>query len=86
MCEHKKVVAWEDESKLLMASSHQLPITVFGMDKDSAQRLILIRSFLLYLREDLVPVPYMDFNQQILLKLLGVCQATVQVSRQIVRR
>ena len=52
MCEHKELVAWEDESKLLMASSHQLPITVFGMDKDSAQHLILIRFFLLYLRED----------------------------------
>ena len=33
MSEHKDLVAWDGESKLLMASSHQLPITVFGMDK-----------------------------------------------------
>ena len=70
MCEHKELVAWGDKSKLLMASSHQLPITVFGMDKDRAQRLILIRSFLLYLREDLVPVPYVDFNQQIFTQIV----------------
>ena len=67
---YQELVAWEDESKLLMASSHQLPITVFGMDKGSAQRLILIWSFLLYLREDLVPVPYVDFNQQIFTQIV----------------
>ena len=70
MCEHKELVTWEDESKLLMASSHQLPITVFGMDKDSAPRLILIRSFLLHLRKDLVPVPYVDFDQQVFTQII----------------
>lgn len=56
MAEHGLRISWDQELKLLLAMSMKQPYTTYGLEPGDIDELCLIRSYLVYINDDNVPV------------------------------
>ena len=53
-----EAVDWEGELKVMLAAAKKLPISVYGMQTQVATNLFMVKSFLIYLNDQDIPMCY----------------------------
>lgn len=59
-------ISWDQELKLLLAMSMKQPYTTYGLEPGDVDELCLIRSYLVYINDDNVPVSIFQLGESVI--------------------